>query len=300
MIFCNRNGLDLPRSNLQHSRARHAVPVNVAADPNNRPTMLTEEQQIRYSRHIFLPEIDKAGQERLCSAKITIIGMGGLGSAVAYYLAASGIGTLFISDNEIIELSNLQRQILYSTADVGTLKIQAAKKNLLALNNQIEICPLPGLPNEAAVHTEKLSENWQQALQQSDVIIDCSDNFSTRYAVNALCVRYKKPFVSGSALAWRGQVSLFPLHIAGNACYNCLYPESPNHNEEQLNCSLQGVISPLVGIIGSMQALEVLKILLNLDKSNISKLWRFDALSGEWHFNELKRDLTCSICKIKE
>jgi molybdopterin/thiamine biosynthesis adenylyltransferase len=232
---------------------------------------LTPEQQTRYSRHIFLPEIGEEGQTRLLSAKVLIIGMGGLGSAAAYYLAASGVGTLYISDNELVELSNLQRQILYRTEDIGALKTHAAQKNLVALNPDITIIPLAGLSPNSVNNSECLS-----ALEDADVVLDCTDNFPTRYAINALCAKLKKPLISGSAIANRGQVAVFPLHLPNSACYECLYPEQNIEDEHQPRCADSGVMSPLVGIIGSMQALETLLIINKKTKSS-AKILRINA-----------------------
>ena len=246
------------------------------------------EEHSRYSRHIFLPEIGEQGQEKLLSAKVLIIGMGGLGSAAAYYLTASGIGTLFISDNELVELSNLQRQILYRTEDIGSLKTQAAQKNLLALNPHVSIIPLPGLSATGA--------NLQSAVEGCDVILDCSDNFPTRYAVNALCVKYRKPLVSGSAIGWQGQVAVLPLSSTGIACYACLYPQQDITDEHQPRCADTGVLSPLVGVIGSMQAAETVKLILNLLDSNLSYLIYVDTLQHKMKLYVINQDSQCHCC----
>ena len=205
--------------------------------------MLTDNQLLRYSRHIFLPEIDVAGQEKILNTKVLIIGAGGLGSAVSYYLAASGIGTLYISDHDTVELSNLQRQIVHRMSDIGKLKAESARDNLLALNPDIKVIPVSGL-------SDQLSQDFQEAITVADIIIDASDNFATRYQVNALCLKYQKPLISGSSIAWQGQVAIFPLHLKDSACYACLYPEQNAATEQQAQCSATGVVSPLVGIIG--------------------------------------------------
>lgn len=247
--------------------------------------MLTEEQSTRYSRHIFLPEIGLTGQQRLCAAKVLLIGMGGLGSAAAYYLAASGVGTLYLSDNELVELSNLQRQILYRVEDVGSLKTQAAQKNLLALNPSITIIPVAGL----STASNSIDLN---IIQDVDVILDCTDNFPTRYAINALCVKYRKALISGSALGWQGQVGIFPLQHITCACYACLYPLSAAGDVHQPRCADSGVVSPLVGIIGNMQALETIKLLLN-PTGNTAKLYRYHAAHNQLSLSIIQRDSAC-------
>ena len=250
--------------------------------------MLTDNQLLRYSRHIFLPEIDIAGQEKILNTKVLIIGAGGLGSAVSYYLAASGIGTLYISDHDTVELSNLQRQIVHRMADIGKLKTESARDNLLALNPDIKVIPVSGL-------SENLSKDFQEALTSADIVIDASDNFSTRYKVNALCLKYKKPLISGSSIAWQGQVAIFPLYLKDSACYACLYPEQNAAAEQQPQCSATGVVSPLVGIIGSIQALEVIKFILKPEKYPHGTLICFDALNNHWRNNKINKDLACDL-----
>jgi molybdopterin-synthase adenylyltransferase len=234
------------------------------------------EQTIRYSRHISLSQVGAHGQEKLLSSKILIVGLGGLGCAAAYYLAAAGVGTLYLSDNEIVELSNLQRQILYTTEDVGTLKTVAAKKHLLALNPELQIHTLPGFP--------------VKELSDVDIVLDCTDNFATRFAINHACVEYKIPLISGSALAWKGQVGFFNLENENNACYACLYPEQTNESAQPENCENNGVMGPLVGIVGNMQALLALKKLINKNEWKGSQLYSFNALSMEWKNNKIEKD----------
>jgi len=251
--------------------------------------VLKEQQVVRYSRNIMMPEISEAGQKKLLSSQVLIVGLGGLGSAVAYYLAASGIGKLYISDNEIVELSNLQRQILYTTEDVGQLKTNAAKKHLQALNPDIEIISESGL-------SIPLSDDLAQILEQVDVIVDCSDNFATRFAINKFCIQYKKDLVSGSAIGWKGQVASFYLHNPDSPCYVCLYPEQDAEEDKFARCEETGVISPIVGIIGSMQALATIKLLLKISSNN--HLLRFDGLEGTWTSSMMKVDPYCKSCRI--
>jgi molybdopterin/thiamine biosynthesis adenylyltransferase len=248
--------------------------------------MLTDNQLLRYSRHIFLPEIDIEGQEKILQTKVLIIGAGGLGSAVSYYLAASGIGTIYISDHDKVELSNLQRQIVHRMSDIGKLKTESARDNLLALNPEINVIPVSGLSNEPR-------EDFQEALTKVDIIIDASDNFATRYKVNALCIQYQKPLISGSSIAWQGQVAVFPLHLKDSACYACLYPKQNATEEQQAQCSATGVVSPLVGIIGSMQALEVIKFILKPENYRNGTLISYDALNNQWRNNKINKDQSC-------
>lgn len=249
--------------------------------------MLTENQTTRYSRHILLPEFGAAEQERLLSAKVLIIGMGGLGSVAAYYLAASGIGTLYLSDNELVELSNLQRQILYRTEDIGNLKTTAAKKNLLALNPEITIISLPGLSNISSKTNE-----YQTAFSNADVVLDCTDNFPSRYAINELCIKFKIPLISGSAIAWQGQVATFPLQLENSPCYACLYPPIKEQAIQQPSCADSGVISPLVGNIGSMQALATL--LMFKSTMDNAQLVRFNARNLQSATSTIILDPFCS------
>lgn len=245
---------------------------------------MNEEQKIRYSRQLFLPDIKEEGQERLLNANILIVGMGGLGCAAAYYLAAAGVGTLWISDNELVELSNLQRQILYATEDVGILKTKAAKKHLLALNPTISIHTIQGLPSHS------MPEDFQEALSKADVILDCSDNFETRFALNDLCVKNKIPLISGSALGWQGQVALFPLNKNESACYECLYPRQENQITQAERCEDNGVIGPLVGIIGNMQALAAIKLLLEIENIGTGKLYCLNAHELSWKTRNIEKE----------
>lgn len=245
---------------------------------------MNENQKMRYSRQLFLPEIGELGQEKLLKARILIVGLGGLGCAAAYYLAAAGIGTLYLSDNELVELSNLQRQILYTTEDIGTLKTLAAKKHLSALNPDITIHTLQGLP------TDSLPEDFKKILPEIDIVLDCTDNFATRFTLNELCLHYKIPLISGSALGWQGQVAFFALDSTDNACYECLYPKKNDESELPGNCEDSGVIGPLVGMIGNMQALLALNKILNTEKYIKSLLYSINAKSLEWKARAIKKD----------
>jgi len=223
------------------------------------PGALTPEQQRRYSRQIRVAGIGEAGQQRLLAARVLIVGMGGLGSPAALYLAAAGVGTLVVSDFDRVEDSNLQRQIIHRQADIGEHKAHSAKRALEALNPACQI----------------ISKDWQlddaelaEEIHRADLVLDCSDNFTTRHAVNAACVAHRKPLVSGAAIRFDGQVTVFDLRKAESPCYGCLFPEEAG--AEELRCAVMGVFAPLTGIIGTTQAAEALKLTAqDLDKLGI-------------------------------
>jgi adenylyltransferase/sulfurtransferase len=246
---------------------------------------LTDEQLLRYNRHIMLPEVDIAGQQKLLAARVLIIGLGGLGSPVAMYLASSGIGHVVLVDFDRVDFYNLQRQIVHTTESVGELKVESAKKTLLQLNPTINITTL-----SQTLTGELLNE--QVAL--ADVVVDATDNFAARYEINTACIKYKKPLVSGAAIGWEGQITVFDLRDNKNACYQCLYP---NVNQaEDTTCARNGVMAPLVGIIGSMQALEVIKIILSCGQTLNSRLLLLDAKNMDIRVMQLKKDDNCVVC----
>lgn len=239
---------------------------------------------LRYSRQIMLPEVDIAGQEKLAAARVLIIGMGGLGSPVALYLAAAGVGHLVLVDFDTVDLSNLQRQIAHGTADVGRAKVDSAKESLLDLNPLIEITVINQALDEVA-----LAE--QTAL--ADVVVDASDNLTTRLAVNAACVNGKTPLVSGAAIRFEGQIGVFDSGSDDAPCYRCLF-----RSEEEIDetCSQSGVIAPLLGIIGSSQALEAMKIIIGTGETLSGRLLLLDAFRMEWHNIVLKKNPNCPVC----
>ena len=247
---------------------------------------MDDHQLLRYSRHILLPQIDIAGQEKLNQSHVLIIGAGGLGSPAALYLAASGIGNLTICDGDRVDLTNLQRQIMHDSSAIGTEKTQSAKQTLLRINPGIKITAI-----QARVDAEKLS----QLIPQADAVIDASDNFSTRHHVNQACVTYKKPLISGAAVQFSGQISVFDLRHSSSPCYHCLFPI--DGEEEDMPCAIMGVFSPLVGIIGSMQAAETLKILLNIGESLNGRLLVLDGLTMNWRSIRLSKDPACPVCR---
>ena len=238
---------------------------------------------LRYSRQILLPEIGIDGQQRLLDSRVLIIGLGGLGSPVALYLAAAGIGKLCLVDGDQVDLSNLQRQVVHGTGNIGQSKTSSAKERLLDINPECQI----------EIHETELEETRLNAeIAASDLVIDCSDNFSTRFLLNRLCHINRTSLVSGAAIRWEGQISVFN-YAADEACYQCLYGEGSDITE---TCSENGVVAPLVGIIGSMQALEAIKLLSRTGETLSGRLLVFDALYQQWRTLKLKQDPDCAIC----
>jgi molybdopterin/thiamine biosynthesis adenylyltransferase len=246
---------------------------------------MNDHQLLRYSRHILLPQIEYDGQEKLTQSHVLVVGAGGLGSPVAMYLAASGVGTLTICDFDEVDLTNLQRQIIHTTQSVGINKALSAQQAIFELNPEV------------TVHTvqQKSTESEMAALvAQADVVVDCSDNFATRYALNRLCFQHKTPLVSGAAIRFEGQISVFDFRNDNSPCYHCLYPDVGS--DQEMRCADNGVFAPLVGMIGTAQAAEVLKLLLNIGESLQGKLLLLDALSAEWRAIKLARDPNCTVC----
>ncbi len=247
---------------------------------------MTDEQLLRYSRHILLPQIGIKGQETLSRSHVLIVGAGGLGSPVAMYLAASGIGKLTICDSDNVDLTNLQRQIVHSTDRIGAPKADSAKKTLGGINPEVNV----------VAQVERMDENRLFELAaDTAVVVDASDNFPTRYAVNRVCTALKKPLVSGSVVRFDGQVTVFDLRHASSPCYHCLFPE--NGEDQDMRCAVMGVFAPLVGIIGCMQAAETLKILLGIGQTLNGRLLLLDGLSMEWRSAKLNKDPSCEICR---
>jgi adenylyltransferase/sulfurtransferase len=246
---------------------------------------MNDEQLLRYSRHILLPEIGIEGQEKLLAARALVIGAGGLGSPVALYLASAGIGSITLCDNEDVDLTNLQRQIVHRNDSVGRKKVDSARSTLAAINPEVRVVGLP----------ERVDGKRLDALaREADVVIDGSDNFATRHAVNRACVRAKKPLVSGAAVRFDGQVAVFDQRAPGAPCYACLFPESGE--SEDVRCAVMGVFAPLTGIIGSIQAAEALKILSGTGETLAGRLLLLDALAMQVRTISLKKDPACPVC----
>lgn len=236
----------------------------------------------RYSRQIVLREVGVNGQQLLADSRVLLIGVGGLGSAAALYLAAAGIGQLLLSDLDRVELSNLQRQILYRQADVGRSKLDAAAERLRALGTATAIELLPGPLDDAALLA---------AVRGADVVLDCSDNFPTRFALNRACVAARRPLVSGAAIRFEGQLAVFDLR-RGGPCYACVYPET---GEAQESCEEAGILGPVAGTIGALQALAALKLLLGLG-ADAGRLRLWNALEMQWRSVNLRQEPHCSVC----
>ena len=248
---------------------------------------MNDDQLLRYSRQIMLPSIGIEGQERLLDAQALIIGLGGLGSPTAMYLAAAGVGTLVLADFDRVDLTNLQRQIVHTTERIGQLKVASAREALLALNPEIRV----------ETHDRQLDEgSLEELVEQADIVLDGTDNFSTRFAINKACHALRTPLVSAAAIRMEGQVSVFTGQ-PGTPCYHCLYPDEGEIDE---TCSANGVLAPLVGIIGSIQATEAIKLLTGAGKSLEGKLLLLDALQMEWRTLKLKQDPACPVCSSRE
>lgn len=245
---------------------------------------MEDQQLLRYSRQILLPQMDISGQEKLLNARVLIIGLGGLGSPAAMYLAAAGVGELVLNDYDQVDLSNLQRQIVHGTENIGEPKTESARKALARLNPETRIATLP--------HRLE-GEELEEAIAAVDVVLDCSDNFATRFAVNAACVKYRKPLVSGAVIRFEGQLAVFTPDQPDSPCYNCLYPD---RGELAESCVRTGVIAPLPGIVGSMQALEAIKLLAGIGAPSRGSLLLFDGLSLEWHRIALRKNPQCPTC----
>tara|TARA_R110000796_G_scaffold241303_2_gene362684 strand:+ start:6331 stop:7095 length:765 start_codon:yes stop_codon:yes gene_type:complete len=243
-----------------------------------------DQQLLRYSRQILLSQIDIAGQQRLLDSRVLIVGLGGLGAPVALYLAAAGVGTLVLADHDQVDLTNLQRQIIHQNADIGRAKVDSAGDRLQALNPQVTI---------RRIQQALADRTLQEAVADVDLVLDCSDNFATRQAVNVACVFLKKPLVSGAAIRLEGQLSVFDPRQADSPCYQCLYG---NGGEEALSCSEAGVIGPLVGLVGSLQALEALKLLAGFGEPLVGRLLLIDALSSRFREMRIRRDPACACC----
>lgn len=246
--------------------------------------MLTDQELLRYSRQILLQQVDIDGQLKLKNSRVLIVGMGGLGSPVALYLAAAGVGELHLADFDRVDLTNLQRQIIHDTDSVGEHKVDSALRRLSAINPEIKL-----VAHRSALEADSLAD----AVAAVDLVLDCCDNFSTREAVNAACVAARKPLVSGAAIRLEGQLSVFDSRQAASPCYHCLYGHG---SEEELTCSEAGVIGPLVGLVGSLQALEALKVLAGFGEPLVGRLLLIDAMSTRFRELRVKRDPECSVC----
>ena len=246
---------------------------------------MDDDQLLRYSRHILLNEIGIEGQAKILGAHVLIIGAGGLGSPVALYLGSAGVGRITIVDDDVVDVTNLQRQIAHTMARVGQAKTASAQVAIEAINPEVRVTSIAARADAA------LLAQW---VAQVDVVVDCSDNYKTRHAINAACVKHRKPLVSGAAIRFDGQVSVFDARLAQSPCYACVFP--PDDSFEETRCATMGVLAPMVGIIGAMQAAEVLKLLSGAGQSLVGRMLMLDGLAMEWNEIRVGRDAGCSVC----
>lgn len=246
--------------------------------------MLSDDELLRYSRQILLKQVDIGGQLKLRQSRVLIVGLGGLGSPVALYLAAAGVGELHLADFDTLDLTNLQRQVVHETSAVGQPKVDSAIARLKALNPLVSL-----VPHRCALD----ADNIRALVEKVDLVVDCTDNFTIREAMNAACVTAKKPLVSGAAIRLEGQVTVFDPRQESSPCYHCLYGHG---SEAELTCSEAGVVGPLVGMIGSLQALEALKLLAGFGEPLVGRLLLVDALGSRFRELKVKRDPGCSVC----
>jgi molybdopterin-synthase adenylyltransferase len=250
-----------------------------------KPLDLNDQQLLRYSRHILLPEIGIEGQQRLTAGHALVIGAGGLGCPAALYLAASGVGTLTLADADKVDLTNLQRQILFRSDGLGQPKVEAARAALSALNPEVRIIPL-----QQRVEGDALD----RLVAGADVVLDCSDNFATRHAINRACARHRRPLVSGAAIRFDAQLAVFDLREPESPCYACLYPEEAS--AEEVACSTLGVFAPLTGMVGALQAAEAVKLLAGMGSGLKGRLMILEANAMAWRMIRVARDDSCSVC----
>lgn len=246
---------------------------------------MNDDQLLRYSRHILLPQIGIEGQQKLLESHALLIGAGGLGSPIALYLASAGVGRITICDHDTVDLTNLQRQIAHRTESIGSRKVDSARKALVAINPEVDVVALP----------ERIAgQRLEELVASADVVLDGSDNFATRHAVNRACVRLCKPLVSGAGVRFDGQIAVFDMRNPLSPCYHCLFPE--HGDSEDVRCAVMGVFAPLVGIIGAMQAAEALKLLAGIGTPLTGRLLLLDALAMEWRAMRLAKDPACAVC----
>ena len=246
---------------------------------------MTDEQLLRYSRHILLDVLGIEGQERILASHALIVGAGGLGSPAALYLASAGVGKITLVDDDTVDFTNLQRQILHTQARVGMAKAESGKLALTAVNPEITVISLQ----------QRLSGDALDALvATADIVLDCTDNFATRHAINRACVHHRKPLISGAAIRFDGQISVYDMRRDDSPCYHCLFPEG--EDVEEVRCAVMGVFAPLTGIVGTMQAAEALKLAAGIGESLSGRLLLLDALEMEWRTVKFRKDPGCTVC----
>lgn len=246
---------------------------------------MNDEQLLRYSRHILLDDIDIEGQEKLLAAHVLVIGAGGLGSPVALYLGSAGVGHITLVDHDRVDATNLQRQIAHTTARIGQFKVNSVLQAVAALNHDVTVTPVTERADDALL---------DRLVPEADLVLDCTDNFSTRHAINRACVKHGKPLVSGAAIRFDGQVTVYDSRRPDSPCYACIFPES--ELPEQSNCATMGVFAPLVGIIGTVQAAEALKLICGIGQALSGRLLMLDGRRMEWNEMKLARNSACTVC----
>lgn len=246
---------------------------------------MTDDQLLRYSRHLLLNEVGVEGQDKILQAHALVIGAGGLGSPVALYLATAGVGRITLVDDDVVDLTNLQRQIAHNMIDVGEYKAKSAMNKIANINPDVQVTPVIARADAALL---------DQLVADADVVLDCCDNFATRHAINAACVKHGIPLVSGAAIRFDGQISVYDPRVTAAPCYACIFPSDADL--EETRCATMGVFAPLVGIIGSMQAAEALKLISGAGKPLTGRLLMLDGRDMTWNEVRLKRDANCVVC----
>lgn len=246
---------------------------------------MNDEQLLRYSRHILLDEISIEGQEKILSSCVLIIGAGGLGSPVALYLGSAGVGSMTVVDHDHVDATNLQRQIAHTLKRVGELKTDSLAQAVAAINPDVKVVPVASNADDALL---------DRLVFETDLVLDCTDNFRVRHAINRACVKHQKPLVSGAAIRFDGQVTVYDPRLAASPCYACIFPES--ELLEETRCATMGVFAPLVGIIGSVQAAEALKLLCGIGQPLTGRLLMLDGRNMEWHEMKMTRNPACTVC----
>lgn len=246
---------------------------------------MNDDQLLRYSRHILLPEVGVEGQQAIAASRMLVVGAGGLGSPAAMYLAAAGVGEILLCDGDTVDLTNLQRQILHHAESIGRSKAESGRLTLARLNPETRV---------RAINARLAGDALVDSVGVADVVLDCSDNFATRHAINRACVMQRKPLVSGAAVRFDGQVTVFDMRRPDAACYHCLFPEGEDVAE--LRCAVTGIFAPLTGIIGTMQAAEALKLVVGCGETLVGRLWLLDGLSMNWRCVRYGPDPGCPVC----
>ena len=247
---------------------------------------MNDQQLLRYSRHILLPEIGIDGQQRLAESRVLVVGAGGLGSPASLYLAASGVGTLTVADGDEVDLTNLQRQLAFRMAHLGDNKAAATAQTIAGITGDVHTVVVPRHLGEDDLH---------HAVASADVVLDCTDNFATRHSINRACVAHRRPLVSGAAIGFDGQVAVFDQRVAGAPCYHCLFPESAR--ADATACAVMGVFAPIAGIIGATQAAEALKLIVGISPLSSGRLMMLDGRRMEWHGVQIARSRKCRLCE---